>query len=48
MIEDRRLDTNPWITDRVPLSRVPRVFQELRQRPGTLMAMIEVHDSDAD
>jgi 2-desacetyl-2-hydroxyethyl bacteriochlorophyllide A dehydrogenase len=48
MIEDRRLDTSPWITDRVPLSEVPRVFQELRQRPTTIKAIIEVHDSDAD
>lgn len=48
MIEECRLDTSPWITDRVPLSDVPRMFQELRQRPSTVKAMIEVHDSDAD
>jgi len=32
----------------VPLSEVPRVFQELRQRPNLVKAIIEVHDSDAD
>lgn len=44
MIEEGRVDTSPWITDRVRLSEVPRVFQELRQRPHTIKAMIEVDD----
>jgi threonine dehydrogenase-like Zn-dependent dehydrogenase len=48
MIEDRRIDTTPWITDRIPLSEVPRVFPELRQRPGTIKAIIEMHESDAE
>jgi threonine dehydrogenase-like Zn-dependent dehydrogenase len=47
MIEEGRIDTAPWITDRVLLAEVPRVFDALRQRPTTMKAMIEVQDSDA-
>jgi threonine dehydrogenase-like Zn-dependent dehydrogenase len=46
MIEEGRIDASLWITDRASLADVPRVFQELRQRPRTIKAMIEVHDSD--
>jgi 2-desacetyl-2-hydroxyethyl bacteriochlorophyllide A dehydrogenase len=48
MIEDRRIDTTPWITDRVSLSELPRVFPELRQRSSTIKAIIEIHASDTD
>jgi 2-desacetyl-2-hydroxyethyl bacteriochlorophyllide A dehydrogenase len=46
MIEDRRIDTTPWITDRVSLSEVPRVFPELRRRPGTFKAIVELHEAN--
>jgi len=48
MIEEGAVDTRPWITDRVRLSEVPRVFAELRQRPHTIKAMIEVDEPGAD
>jgi 2-desacetyl-2-hydroxyethyl bacteriochlorophyllide A dehydrogenase len=48
MIEEGRIDTRPWITDRVALEDVPRVFESLRARPTTMKAIIEVQDSDAE
>jgi len=48
MIEEGRIDTSPWITDRVRLSDVPRLFADLRQRPHTIKAMIEVDDPGAE
>jgi 2-desacetyl-2-hydroxyethyl bacteriochlorophyllide A dehydrogenase len=48
MIEERRIDTTPWITDRVSLSELPRVFPELRQRSSTIKAIVEIHASDTD
>ena len=48
MIEDGRIDTTPWITDRVPLADVPRAFDALRQRPTTIKAIVEVREEDAD
>jgi 2-desacetyl-2-hydroxyethyl bacteriochlorophyllide A dehydrogenase len=48
MIEDRRIDTTPWITDRVSLAELPRVFPELRQRSSTIKAIIEIPASDTD
>ena len=44
MIEERRIDTSLWITDRVRLSEVPRVFAELRQRPHCIKAIVEIDD----
>ncbi len=46
MIEQGRIDTEPWITDRLGLADVPRRFPELRNQVGTMKAMIEVADSD--
>lgn len=46
MIEQGRIDTEPWITDRLGLADVPRRFPKLRTQPGTMKAMIEVADSD--
>lgn len=47
MIEEGKIDTKPWITDRMALSEVPRGFRDLRNRPNMIKAMIEVEDSDA-
>jgi 2-desacetyl-2-hydroxyethyl bacteriochlorophyllide A dehydrogenase len=48
MIEQGRIDTSPWITNRLSLAEVPRLFADLRQGPGTIKAMIEVPDSDSE
>jgi 2-desacetyl-2-hydroxyethyl bacteriochlorophyllide A dehydrogenase len=42
MIETGSIDTTPWITDRVQLADVPRVFDELRQRTALIKAIVEV------
>jgi 2-desacetyl-2-hydroxyethyl bacteriochlorophyllide A dehydrogenase len=47
LIEERRIDTTPWITHRLPLADVPERFAELPGRPGLVKAMIEVSDADA-
>ena len=47
MIEEGRIDTSPWITDRLRLREVPTVFAGLTQRPNLVKAVIEVEDSDA-
>jgi threonine dehydrogenase-like Zn-dependent dehydrogenase len=46
MIEQGRVDTSPWITDRLALADVPRDFASLRQRPQMVKAMVEVGDGD--
>src|SRR5260370_29601608 len=48
MIEQGRIDTKRWITNRLSLAEVPRMFADLRQQPGTIKAMIEVSDSDSE
>jgi 2-desacetyl-2-hydroxyethyl bacteriochlorophyllide A dehydrogenase len=47
MIEEGRIDTSPWITDRLRLRDVPAAFSGLTQRPNLVKAVIEVEDSDA-
>jgi 2-desacetyl-2-hydroxyethyl bacteriochlorophyllide A dehydrogenase len=42
LIHEGRIDTRPWITDRLTLAEVPRAFAGLRERPGLVKAMIEV------
>jgi threonine dehydrogenase-like Zn-dependent dehydrogenase len=46
MIEDGRIDTNPWINYRMGLADVPNEFPLLRQQPNLVKAMIEVRESD--
>jgi 2-desacetyl-2-hydroxyethyl bacteriochlorophyllide A dehydrogenase len=46
MIENGRIDTSPWITDRLALGDVPKDFASLRQRPDLVKAIIEVSESD--
>jgi threonine dehydrogenase-like Zn-dependent dehydrogenase len=46
MIEEGRIDTSPWITDRLALAEVPRDFVALRQRPNLVKAIIEVGEGD--
>lgn len=47
LIEEGRVDTTPWITDRLSLSDVSRVFGELRQRPHLIKAIVDVDDAGA-
>ncbi len=42
MIESGKIDTTPWITDRLRLADVPREFATLYQRDALVKAMIEV------
>jgi len=46
MIEEGRLDTTPWITDRMALTEVPRLLQELPAKSTLIKAVVELDDSD--
>ena len=46
MIEEGRVDTTPWITDRMVLAEVPRLLQELPAKSTLIKAMVELDDSD--
>jgi 2-desacetyl-2-hydroxyethyl bacteriochlorophyllide A dehydrogenase len=46
MIEEGRIDTSPWITDRLALRDIPKDFAALRQRPNLVKAMVEVGEDD--
>jgi 2-desacetyl-2-hydroxyethyl bacteriochlorophyllide A dehydrogenase len=46
MIEDGRIDTDPWVNHRLSLSRVPEDFQGLRGISDLVKAVIEVEESD--
>jgi threonine dehydrogenase-like Zn-dependent dehydrogenase len=46
MIENGKIDTSPWITDRLALGDVPKDFAALRQRPNLVKAIIEVSETD--
>ena len=45
-IEEGAIDTSPWITHRLALEDVTRVFADLPKRPGLVKAIVEVRDSD--
>jgi 2-desacetyl-2-hydroxyethyl bacteriochlorophyllide A dehydrogenase len=47
MIEDGRIDTAPWVTNRLLLRDVPASFSDLTKLPNLVKAVIEVEDSDA-
>ena len=44
-IEDGKIDTNPWITHRLPLAAVPEDFPSLYEQAELVKAVIEV-DTD--
>ena len=46
LIGTGRIDTTPWITNRLGLAEVPRAFDSLPGRAGLIKAMIEVEDTD--
>jgi 2-desacetyl-2-hydroxyethyl bacteriochlorophyllide A dehydrogenase len=47
MIEDGRIDTTPWITDRMSLSEVPGRLKDLPSKTNLVKAVVELDDSDA-
>jgi 2-desacetyl-2-hydroxyethyl bacteriochlorophyllide A dehydrogenase len=47
MLEEGRIDTKPWITDRMALTEVPRRLSELPSKPTLLKAVVELDDADA-
>jgi 2-desacetyl-2-hydroxyethyl bacteriochlorophyllide A dehydrogenase len=46
MIEAGEIDTTPWISARLPLRDVPRVFPDLPTRPNLVKAIVDVDDTD--
>jgi len=46
MIEQRRIDTRPWITHHMTLAQVPSHFPQLRQQPGLVKAVIHTEEDD--
>jgi hypothetical protein len=46
MMERGEIDVNPWITCRMPLAEVPKVFDELASHKNYIKAVFEVQDSD--
>jgi 2-desacetyl-2-hydroxyethyl bacteriochlorophyllide A dehydrogenase len=46
LIEEGRIDTAPWITDRMALSEVPLRLKDLPGNSRLIKALVEVDDSD--
>jgi threonine dehydrogenase-like Zn-dependent dehydrogenase len=46
MLEENKINTEPWITDRISLDEVPARFKELSEKVGMMKAVVEVRDSD--
>jgi len=46
MLEENRINTKPWITDRIGLDEVPARLKELSEKVGMMKAIVEVRDSD--
>lgn len=46
MLEENKINTGPWITDRISLGEVPARLKDLATKSGTMKAVVEVHDSD--
>jgi len=46
MLEDKQIDTEPWITDRLTLDEVPARFKDLSEKVGMMKAVVEVRESD--
>jgi 2-desacetyl-2-hydroxyethyl bacteriochlorophyllide A dehydrogenase len=45
MMEDGKIDTSPWITDRLKLSQVASGFASLPERPTLIKAIVDVNHS---
>jgi 2-desacetyl-2-hydroxyethyl bacteriochlorophyllide A dehydrogenase len=48
MIAEGKIDTNPWITDRLALVDVPSCFKDLPGKTTLLKAMVDVDESDIE
>jgi 2-desacetyl-2-hydroxyethyl bacteriochlorophyllide A dehydrogenase len=46
MLEENKINTEPWVTDRINLDEVPARFKELSTKVGMMKAVVEVRDSD--
>jgi len=46
MLEENKINIEPWITDRISLDEVPARFKELSEKVGMMKAVVEVQDSD--
>ena len=46
MLEEKKLETGNWITDRIRLDEVPARFKELSAKPEMMKAVVEVQDGD--
>ena len=46
MLEENKINTDPWITDRLTLDEVPARFKALSEKAGMMKAVVEVRDSD--
>lgn len=46
MVEEKKIDTEPWITDRLSLDEVPFRFKDLPAKSHLMKAIVEVQDTD--
>jgi 2-desacetyl-2-hydroxyethyl bacteriochlorophyllide A dehydrogenase len=46
LIEEGKLDTTPWITDRLTLTEVPLKLKDLPNKSTLIKAVVELNDSD--
>ncbi len=46
MLEENKINTDPWITDRISLEEVPARLKDLSTKSGMMKAVVEVRDSD--
>ena len=44
MLEEKKINTIPWITDRMALAEVPAEFKHLPSRPHLIKAIVDVED----
>ena len=47
MLEEDKINTDPWITDRISLGEVPAKLNGLATKSGMMKAVVEVQESDA-
>jgi threonine dehydrogenase-like Zn-dependent dehydrogenase len=45
MLEEQQINTQPWITDRMPLANVPLEFKDLTSRPQLIKAIVDVEEA---
>jgi 2-desacetyl-2-hydroxyethyl bacteriochlorophyllide A dehydrogenase len=46
MLEESKINTDPWITDRITLDEVPARLKDLSTKIGMMKAVVEVRESD--